>query len=570
MKHQNAALLLELSRLNALLAEAEKERDILRKAYQQALEQLQLLRRRMFVASAERPVSTADQLAFEGLLAEVERLEGVLDGQDASGAGKPDKGAKGDKGDKPAKQPMPRRELEKTDLEVRRIELLDPALEGKAERIGFDETSRLAYQRATMVRLVVAVATYKRSEPPAEGTPPGPDGKPAPAVATFHRTSFPRELLGRGLLAPSMIAHLLVSKYVMGVPFYRLESQMAFCSVSLDRSTMCRYAENAGATFGAVVDAMKVDALKTAFCLSTDATGVAVQPTRLPDRTRQPCKKGHFFVVLADRDHVFFEYQAKHTSAAVCTMFKGFGGYIQADAHAVYDALFRGAAIDTNDEGATPPTEVGCWSHCRRHFWEAAVCKHRLGIEGLQRIDTLFAADAKLKKLAPAQRHALRQLHVRPLVDSFFAWVQHQLEATTERGLVKAALGYALRQQAALRRFLEDGRLRLENNSSERELRRIAIGRKNWLFVGSDDHAEAAANIFSLIASCKLHGLDPELYLCELIQVMPYWPRDRYIELSPRNWAQTRARLDPAELARELGTITVPPKLTSEEQPLSR
>ncbi|MEY2935270.1 MAG: hypothetical protein RL033_6019, partial [Pseudomonadota bacterium] len=148
----------------------------------------------------------------------------------------------------------------------------------------------------------------------------------------------------------------------------------------------------------------------------------------------------------------------------------------------------------------------------------------RIGVEGLARINAIFAADKPLWKLAPAKRHALRQQYVRPLVDSFFAWAKATSAVTTERGLVATALGYAVRQEVPLRRFLEDGRLRLDNNASERALRRIAVGRKNWLFCGSDDHASAAANLFSLLASCKLHMLDPEAYLADVIRVMPYWP----------------------------------------------
>jgi hypothetical protein len=114
--------------------------------------------------------------------------------------------------------------------------------------------------------------------------------------------------------------------------------------------------------------------------------------------------------------------------------------------------------------------------------------------------------------------------------------------------------------------FLEDGRLRLENNGSERALRLVVAARKSWLFFGSDDHTQAAANVFSLVASCKLHGLDPESYLAEVIRVMPYWPRQRYLELAPRYWAETRGRLDVGELARPLGHVTVPPPRTTEEQ----
>jgi transposase len=179
---------------------------------------------------------------------------------------------------------------------------------------------------------------------------------------------MPKELFPRGLLAPSMIAHILFEKYVMGVPFYRQEQQSEVEGFRITRATMCRYAEDAGATLGAIVEAARNEALASAFCLSTDATGIAIQPTPLEDGKgkRQPCRKGHFFVTLADRDHVFFDYQTKHTSAAVWEMFKGFSGYVQADAHAVYDALFRGTppkGLEHGAKRAPPPTEVGCWSH---------------------------------------------------------------------------------------------------------------------------------------------------------------------------------------------------------------
>ena len=135
------------------------------------------------------------------------------------------------------------------------------------------------------------------------------------------------------------------------------------------------------------------------------------------------------------------------------------------------------------------------------------------------------------------------------------------------RGPVATAFGYAIRQRDALRRFLDDGRLRMENNASERALRPIEVGRNAWLFFGSGDHAQAAANIFSLIASCVLHSLDAESYLADIIRVLPYWPRDRYLELAPKYWKRTRALLDQAELKRPIGHVTVPPQLPAEQQP---
>jgi hypothetical protein len=158
---------------------------------------------------------------------------------------------------------------------------------------------------------------------------------------------------------------------------------------------------------------------------------------------------------------------------------------------------------------------------------------------------------------------------VRPLVDAFFAWVEVEWAESPGRGVVGSALGYARNQAGPLRRFLEDGRLRLENHGAERALRPIAAARKSWLFFGSDDHANAAANLFSLVASCKLHRLDPEDYFRDVIRVMPYWPRERYLELSPLKWLRTRARLDPDQLRHEYGPLTVPAPGTAEDETAS-
>jgi hypothetical protein len=156
----------------------------------------------------------------------------------------------------------------------------------------------------------------------------------------------------------------------------------------------------------------------------------------------------------------------------------------------------------------------------------------------------------------------LRRQHLRPHLEAFFTWADAEHERVRDqRGLVRSALGYAVRQKDALMRVLDDGRLVLENNRSERALRRIAVGRKAWLFVGSDEHAESAGHIFSLIASARLHRLDPEGYLRDLFRVLAHWPKDRYLELAPKYWAQTRARLDTLELAAEIGPLTVPPPL---------
>jgi transposase len=576
----------KLAATSEQLAGVIGERDHLRRAYRQLMEQFELLRRRIFLAKAERVDATQLELEFEQTKRKLDALAQELGDKDAAddgetqdladtadtadaAEGEEEVGARpsGKPSGKAKPTPKGRRNLaEEEHLPERRIEVRDPELEQSgATFVGWELSYKLGYQRPSEVRVVIARAKYKVPKPereplPKDATVLEQDG----SRFTIVTAPLPPLLIRRGLLAPSMLAHVIVQKFRFGMPYFRQEEALAADGMSLDRGTMARSSEEIGACLGAIVLACADDARKNAFCLSTDATGVSIRPEPLPDGRRQPCRRGHFFVVLADKKHIFFEFQPKHTSAAVCDMFRGFSGYIQADAHVVYDALFRGDAVDHKSNA---PTEVACWAHARRRFWEAAVSGFAIGREGLLRIRKLYQLDEAWTALPPAARLQKRKAVLAPLVSEFFDWVRAQDDLTsTTRGLVNKALGYADRQERALRRFLEDGRLRMDNNPSENALRPVATGRKAWLFFGSDDTAEAAANLYSLIASCKLHRIDPERYLAEVIRVMPYWPRDRFLELAPAYWASTRARLDPAELEAELGFVTVPPFLADTPQ----
>ncbi|HLK36557.1 MAG TPA: IS66 family transposase [Polyangiaceae bacterium] len=538
-----------VAHLEAALAQVTAERDKLRRAYEQLKAQLELLRRRIFFAKAERVDARQLEIEFAETHAKLVKLATELGEAGELATDAPGSDGSDGRGRTARAKPKGRRKLGDLDLPEERVEILDPALEGVAERIGFEESYHAGYRRGGPVRIVKARAVYKKASADSE----------TPEIVTAPN---PKEIYERGMLAPSLIAHILTKKFRWGMPFHRLALELESQGLDLDDSTMGRYAEHVGATFGGIVEACAEHAMRTAFCLSTDATGVAIQPARIPDGKRQACAKGHFFVVLADKDYVFFEYQPKHTSDAVCAMFKGFQGYIQADAHCVYDALFRGEAVGDDEK---PPDEVACWSHARRRLWEAAVTVQAPEArEGLLRVRALFKLEEGWASLAPSQRHERRQRISRPMLDDFFAWAEDVFQRVRGiRGPVASAFGYAIRQRDALRRFLDDGRLRLENNSAERELRAIATGRRSWLFMGSDDHAQAAANLFSLVASCRLHVLDVETYLAEIIRVMPYWPRDRYLELAPKYWRDTRARLDERQLAWPIGPITVPPATTT-------
>ncbi len=521
-----------------------EERDLLRASHERLRLELELLKRRIFVAKAERVDTAQLELEFAEKLAALDRL----------GGGPPPVAAAGGQGGSEKRKPTGRRDLRDLKMPVVRVETFEPLFEklvaeGKAERFGFEESRKVAWQRGGARMLVHARAKYRVVDEHGD--------------SMIETTPMPPECFPRSLAAPSLLAHILTDKFCDGLPLNRIENRLARDGFPLDRGTMSRWVEDAGATAGAtVVAAAREEAWRTAFCIATDATGIPVQPEAREDGKAQACHRGHYFVQIADRDHIFFEYARKETSATLVEMFEGYSGYIQADAKSVYDVLFREPDHPPEDGEGDTRLEVGCWSHARRKFWEATCTKSEVAREGLARIGYMFALDDGWRREPSDAVQRARSQYLRPHLEDFFAWAEVEHERVRDqRGLLRSALGYAVRQKEALMRVLDDGRLHLENNRSERELRRIAVGRKSWLFVGSHDHGEAAGHIFSLVASARLHRLDPEDYLRDLFRVLAHWPRDRYLELAPKYWAQTRSRLDPAELAAEIGPLTVPPPL---------
>jgi transposase len=540
-----------LAASRALVEQLTEERDHLRASHDRLRQELELLRRRIFIAKAERVDSTQLELEFAQKLSALDALSGRLAEQPISTDAGTGAGSDGASNTTTKKKPSGRRDLRKANIPEVRVEIADPFFDdlvrdGKAERIGFEESYKLAWQRGGHRRLVIARVKYRTVN--------------AQEEVAIETAPMPEETFPRSLAAPSMLAHIIAEKHLQGLPLYRLEDRYSREGAPLDRGTMCRWLENAGATAGAtVIEAAKKEALESAFCLATDATGVAVQPIPTGDKKRQPCRRAHFFVQIADRDHVFFEFTPRETSAAVAEMFKGFSGYVQADAKSVYDILFRPPDDKTILEDRR--LEVGCWVHGRRGLWEASiVLKSEVAREGLFRIKRIYDLERTWRGQPPDEIKRLRAIHSRPLVAAFFAWAAAEYEKVrVVRGPLRSAFGYLVRHKDALVRFLDDGRLRLDNNHSEGELRKIATGRKAWLFVGSDDHGTSAGHLFSLIASARLHRLDPEEYLRDLFRVLGHWPRDRYIELAPKYWTKTRAHLDPVELANEVGPLTIPP-----------
>lgn len=556
----------ELAAEKAKRAALESSHARLWQSYEELKQELALIKRRMFVATAERVDTTQLQLEFDELVAKLNTLSGQLPVQedaadDPSSPPGPGEGQGGrGKGSKGKRKGGGRRDLSEVDLPQERVELPDALFEqlvaeGKAERIGFEESFKLGYRRGGAIRICIARAKYR-----AVGGNEQVEIETAPV---------PAQLLRRCLAAPSLLAHIAASKCHRGLPLYRIEEMSHEWGCPIDRGSMSRWLEQLGGNFNVtIVAAMDADARQNAFVIMTDATGFAVQPGRFKPgdpHQRRPCRKGHFFVRIADRDHILFDFADRHTTNNVRALFRDFEGYVQADAASVYDALFRPSDPDDPDDDGCQRIEVACWSHARRKYWEAALAKQVVARAALVRVAKIFEVDAHLanppkgKAPPPSKLKALRQVHLRPLVDEFLVFAEQQYaEVKDERGPLRSALGYTVRQAEAMRAFLQDGRLRLDNNPSENQLRKVVRIRDASLFAGSDMHAESTAGILTLIASARLHNLDPECYLRDVIRVLPHWPRAHYLRLAPKYWAQTRALLCSNQLAAEYGPLGIP------------
>jgi len=553
-----AHLQAQLSASAQRIVELEKERDNLRASHERLRQELELFKRRLFIAKAERVDNSRQlELEFAEKMRELDALAKTLGiAQDQLESDEtPAKDGKR-RGKRTNNRGTGRRDLAELPLEEERIEIVDEHLEqlvaeGKVQRHGFEETCKIAHKRASKVRVVIARVRYKTVD--VEGN------------TDVITTAMPDEMMPGSLAAPSLAAHVIMENVGKGMPLFRIEDSFAREGIPIDRGTLSRWKKLAGESCAqTVVKAMHAHALATAFCISTDATGVCVQPIYSHEKGRQPCKKGHFLVMISDRDHILFEYLEKENGKSIYARFRGFKGHVQADAKSVFNLLFDDAselerkAPDLEHDGCQR-IEVGCWYHSRRRFWEAAVAKSPVGREGLVRMGRIFELDASWKDKPPSEIKRLREQHLRAHVDSFFGWVEEQrVRFKDERGYVRTALEYAHNQREVLTRFFDDGRLVLSNNGAERALKSVALGRKAWLFCGSDDHAKSTAALFSLVASARLHALDPEEYLRCLIRLVPLWPEDRTLELAPLFWARTRARLDADALAKELGRIVVP------------
>jgi transposase len=431
-----------------------------------------------------------------------------------------------------------RRQLDLTKLPVERI-VLDPDRVVAADGEGFEFVDaeiaqRVAFRPATYIRLEVVRRKWVRQSLANAAAPCGGEG--AKDNSPMLIASMPESLWPSYMADPSATAAVIISKYDDSLPLHRQERISARHGFRVPRSTQCGWLGQAYAVLYRIADAMFEEARRKAFCIATDATGV-------PVRARGDCEHWHIFVFIADKDHIVFRYSAEHTSEAVKGMLGDFKGHLLADAAPVYDVLHRGGAI-----------EVCCWFHLRRHFWRGLETDPQRALEVLALIAKLFEIERDCRGMSPADHTATRAERSRPVLALIDEWVARNKDTVDPRGPLDQGIGYYENQRAALHRFLDDGRLRLDNSLSEQQLRNAVLGRHNWMFFANETGLKWYTTFRSLIASCALHGIPAHEYLEQVLRLAPHWKSGRMLELSPRYWRATVAALE--ERQRQ---ILVPP-----------
>lgn len=353
-----------------------------------------------------------------------------------------------------------------------------------------------------------------------------------PQIVTAEK---PLSAIEKGLAAPGLIAHLIVSRFADHLPYYRQERILGRHGIELARSTQSDIAAQAAQAL-LPLHKLAIEDLLASRVIHTDDTPVDVLEPK-SGKTRE----GRFCVYLGDAAHpqVVFDYTPNRKRDGPVNFLNGWGKddlrYLQADAFGGYDGIYAG------DAGGNV-FEVACWAHARRYFYEARKTDHRNSAQALAYIKLLYEVEHEAAGLPSRERAAIRQERSAPILVQFRRWLLGLQPSNGGRVLPKSPMGeavtYAMNQWAALCVYLLDGELNIDNNVSENALRRIAIGRKNWLFCGSDNGGRTAAILFSLIASCQRHGVEPFAYLRDVLTRIASHPHHRLGELLPRNWKE--------------------------------
>ena len=343
--------------------------------------------------------------------------------------------------------------------------------------------------------------------------------------------ALPPRPIDKGIPGPGFLADLVASKYAEHLPLYRLQERYRRANLEFSRSTLSEWVGHAAGQLAPVVELMK-GCVRASVKVHTDDTPITVlDPTVKPVGSR----RGYLWVYIGDQDDVVFDYTNSRKRDGPASFLQGYRGYLQADAFSGYDGIYAGGEI----------IEVACWAHARRKFYETLVHYPSEAGRILELIGRLYAVESRAKALGVSdeKRLAWRQRFSRRRL----ARLREYLDQLSVQVLPKSPLGkaitYTLKNWKALNRYTENARLAIDNNHSERQIKQLVMGRKAWLFAGSEAAARNAAVLFSVVVSCKLAGVDPFAYLRDVLTRMLTHPADRLHELIPREW---KKRFGPA------------------------
>ena len=465
------------------------------------------LRRESFGPSAERGSQLLDQLELQ-----LEELEASATEDELAAAGQDRTVVPSFTRRKPVRAPFP------AHLPRERVVIPAPAAcpccGGKLAKLGEDvtETLEVVPRQWKVVQTVREKFTCRRCEKITQ--------QPAP----FHT-------IARGRAGASLLAMILYAKYGHHQPLNRQSESFAREGIDLDVSTMADWVGACTATLAPLVELIRLQVLDAARLHGDDTTvPVLAKGKTVTGRVWTYVRDDRPFAGPAPPAAMFF-YSRNRDGEHPKRHLAGYAGILQADAYGGFNSLYD----PTRSPG--PITEAACWSHGRRKFFVLAdVAKAPLAVAAVRRIDAIFAIEGEINGLPAEQRLAVRTTRIAPLVAELESWMRSERARLSRHADVAKAMDYMLKRWAAFTRFLSDGRICLTNNAAERALRGIAIGRKNWLFAGSDRGGERAAAMYTLIATAKLNNVDPQAWLADVLRRIADHPARRLNELLPWNW----------------------------------
>jgi transposase len=388
-----------------------------------------------------------------------------------------------------------------------------PHCQAQLQRLGEETSERLEYVPAAFYVIAESCARYV-----------------CPQGCTVRTAEKPMQPIEKGLPGPGLLAHVATSKYADHLPLHRQAQMFTRQGVDLSRQTLCDWMRRAADLVAPLFEVMKQRVVQSQ-ALQTDDTPVAVLDPALP-RT----KTGRIWTYVGDPAHPYtvYDYTPDRSRDGPDRFLQAFSGYLQADAYSGYDALYKAPERDV--------TEVACWAHARRKFFEAQDSDPMRAMVMLAYIRLLYEVERQARELGldRAGRLVLRQEQSLPILTDIEAYLKREQPQVLPKSPIGEAMGYALGNWAALLRYTEDGNLEIDNNGAERSLRGVAVGRKNWLFFGSDTGGRTAAILSSFITTCKRLHIDPFAYLRDVFARISAHPANRLPELLPDQWKAAR------------------------------